>query len=58
MELLSELKCRLSSLFMEEIIRLKHDLLLLLFINLRILAILVFNIVGLWLIFMALAWVI
>lgn len=57
MEVLNELKHRLSPLFTEFLLELKLDLLFLLFINLRILAVVVFNILGFWLIFKVLVWI-
>lgn len=57
MEVLNELKHRLSPIFEEFLLELKYGLLFLLFINLRILAVVVFNIVGFWLIFKVLVWI-
>lgn len=57
MKVLNELKHRLSPIFAEFLLKLKYDLLFLLFINLRILAVVVFNIVGFWLIFKVLVWI-
>lgn len=51
MEVLNELRHRLSTIFAEFLLELKYDLLFLLLNNLRILAVAMFNILGFWLIF-------